>query len=447
MTKKTIRKAACLKQVIEYYKHSHAKKEFVPGKSLVQYAGRVYNEKDMSAMVSAVLDFWLTYGEYAMQFEKLFARFHGVENAILTNSGSSANLLAISALLARNLKNGLNPQDEVITPALTFPTTVAPIVQNNLVPVFLDCEVETLNIDVTYLKKALSPRTKAVCIPHTLGNPCNMAAITDFCRKHHLFLIEDTCDALGSKYGKKLVGTFGDLGTFSFYPAHHITLGEGGAVITANPQLAQVLRCLRDWGRTCSTHCTSCRYADKRDGHCAFRFSQKGSHAMPRDYDKRYVFSYIGYNLKPLDIQAALGIEQLKKFPSFKRKRIDNFNSLYKGLLRYREFLILPRNERHAEPVWFAFPITVRKNKWFNRKELVLFLERKKIETRMIFAGNVLRQPGFRHIRHRSIGVLKNSDYVMEQSFFIGVYPGLGDTQIKYILEQFNQFFKEKALA
>ena len=425
-----------LRKVGELYSLAHVEKPFRPGETRIPYAGRVFDERDMKAMVKAVLDFWLTLGPYGDEFEGKLKSFLGVSNALLVNSGSSANLLAVSALCSKELEDHLRSGDEVITPAVTFPTTVAPLLQNNLVPVFVDCELGTYNVDPMLLEGAVSDRTRAIFLPHTLGNPCDMEAIMSFARDHHVFVIEDMCDALGSRYRGRCVGTFGEFGTLSFYPAHHITCGEGGAVITNSEGLAGIARSIRDWGRACyCTHGTT-----NPLGACGRRFDFEIP-GMPGTYDHRYTYTNIGYNFKPTDIQAALGSAQMDKLADFIQARQRNFRRLDAGLKEFAEFLILPTWKPEAEVSWFAYPITVRETAPFNRKDLVVWLEEGLIQTRLLFAGNILRQPGYRDIPHRTAGPLPNSDLVMRNSFFIGVYPGLRGEHIDYVMERFRRFF------
>lgn len=425
-----------LAKVGEFYSVAHARKPFRPGQTRIPYAGRVFDEREMKAMVEAVLDFWLTLGPYADEFEEKLKSFLGVSEAILVNSGSSANLLAVSTLCSRELEDHLKPGDEVITPAVTFPTTVAPIIQNNLVPVLVDCELGTYNIDPAMLEDSVSDRTRAIFVLHNLGNPCDMGAIMDFARKHRLFVIEDVCDALGSRYNGQCVGTFGELATLSFYPAHHITTGEGGAVVANHERLARVARSIRDWGRACyCTHRTTSPL-----GACGKRFDFEIP-GMPGTYDHRYIYTNVGYNLRPTDVQAALGAVQMDKLSEFIEARQRNFRRLHAGLKDFEEFLILPSWKPEAEAAWFAYPITVRETAPFSRKELVMWLEEGLVQTRFLFAGNILRQPGYRDIPHRIAGQLVNSDLVMRNSFFIGVYPGLREKHIDYVLDRFRKFF------
>jgi CDP-6-deoxy-D-xylo-4-hexulose-3-dehydrase len=352
------------------------------------------------------------------------------------NSGSSANLVAMTALRSRRLERPLEPGDEVITPAMGFPTTVAPIVQNQLTPVFVDCELGTYNLDPTQLEPALSERTRAIFFAHTLGNPADMQAVMAFARTHDLYVIEDVCDALGSVYDGRMVGTFGHLSTLSFYPAHHITTGEGGAVVTDDPDLARIVQSVRDWGRDCH-----CRYDSPPGGACGRRFDWLIP-GLDEPYDHRYLFVEIGYNLKMTDLQAAIGVAQLDKLPDFIAARKQNFARLYEGLKPYEEFLILPRWCAQADPAWFTFPISVRPDAPLSRRELTTFLEQRHIETRLLFSGNVVRQPGYLDIPHRVVGDLPNSDQVLRSTFFVGVYPGLDDARIAYILDTFADCFR-----
>ncbi len=422
--------------VAEYYRASHAPRSFFPGQTRVNYAGRVYDERELIAAVDASLDFWLTAGPRASAFEDGLGRFLGLDHALAVNSGSSANLVAVTALCSRRLERPLQSGDEVITPAVGFPTTVAPLVQNRLTPVFVDCELGSYNLSPDQLEPALSERTRALFFAHTLGNPVEMEPVMEFARAHDLYVIEDVCDALGSTYDGQMVGGFGNLATLSFYPAHHITTGEGGAVVTSDPKLARIARSVRDWGRDCH-----CRYDSPPEGACGRRFKWRIP-GLDEPYDHRYLFTEIGYNLKMTDLQAAIGVAQLEKLPDFVAARKRNFSCLYEGLKPYQEFLILPTWSERADPSWFAFPITVRPDAPFTRRDLVTFLEERNIETRLLFAGNIVRQPGYRHIKHRAVGDLPNSDLVLRSTFFIGVYPGLDDARIAYILETFTDFFR-----
>lgn len=422
-----------IKKVIEFFKLKQ-KNKFIPGKTLIHYAGRVYDEAELVNLVDSSLDFWLTAGRYANELEKNLAAFLKTRYCLLVNSGSSANLLAISALTSPLLGNKrLKPGDEVITTACCFPTTLTPIIQNNLIPVFVDVELGTYNIEIENIEKAISRNTKAIFIAHALGNPANLNKILKIARKYKLWLCEDNCDSLGSKYEGKYTGTFGDISTCSFYPPHMMTMGEGGAVFTSNPLLKKIIMSLRDWGRDC--WCES-----GHDDTCRKRFSQKLGD-LPFGYDHKYVYSHIGYNLRVTDMQAAVGLAQLKKLPFFIKKRRQNFEILYKELLKFKDYLILPEWDGVAKPNWFCFPITMRKETACRRNDLTYFLENKKIQTRLIFAGNILRQPGFKNIKRRVAGSLENTDIIMNNSFFIGLYPKLGREEIRYIIKQFDGFF------
>ena len=422
--------------VTKYYTEKHKSKQFIPGKTYIQYAGRVYNEKEMISLVDSALDFWLTAGRYAKEFEEEFANFLRVKYCILTNSGSSANLLSISALTSPKLgERRLKPGDEVITTACAFSTTVNPIIQNNLIPVFVDVDIGTYNIQVDKIEGAISKKTKAIFLAHTLGNPFNLDKIQKICEKYNLWLIEDNCDALGSKYEGRYTGTFGHVATFSFYPAHHITMGEGGALVTNDNQLKKIIKSFRDWGRDCWCE-PGC------DNTCGKRFGwQLGS--LPYGYDHKYIYSHIGYNLKITDMQAAIGVEQLKKLSSFIEARKKNFILLYEGLKKYEKYFILPEIESKADPSWFGFLLTVQKGAGFTRDEIVKYLEVNKIATRMLFAGNIIRHPSFENVNYRVHKNLDNTDFVMNNTFWIGVYPGINKEHIKYILEKFSIFMEK----
>jgi CDP-6-deoxy-D-xylo-4-hexulose-3-dehydrase len=387
--------------------------------------------------VDSSLDFWLTTGRYAHQFEKEFARFFHMRHAILVNSGSSANLLALTCLTSPLLGDRkLSPGDEVITVAAGFPTTVNPILQNNLVPVFIDVDIPTYNVNVTQLSAALSDKTRAVILAHTLGNPFNLEAVTAFCKEHNLWLIEDCCDAVGALYNSQPVGRFGDMATVSFYPAHHITMGEGGAVLTDKPKLKKLIESFRDWGRDC--WCET-----GKDNTCGKRLDwQLGD--LPHGYDHKYTYSHIGYNLKATDMQAAIGVAQLKKLPAFIEARRANFEYLHKGLQDLQEFLILPEATPNSQPSWFGFPIAVRPEAPFTRNQAVQFLESHKIATRLLFGGNLVRQPAYRNVPYRIVGSLKNADFVMNQVFWIGVYPGLTRPMLDFICDSLHEFSESK---
>ncbi|MBN1287509.1 MAG: lipopolysaccharide biosynthesis protein RfbH [Anaerolineae bacterium] len=426
-----------MQKVAEYYRLAHARSDFRPGVDRVQYAGRVYDEQELCNLVDSALEFWLTAGPYARQFEKALGAFVGVREVIPVNSGSSANLVAMATLCAQQLRTGpLRPGDEVITPAVAFPTTVAPIVQNRLVPVFIDAEPGTYNLDPNQLEAALSPRTRALFFAHTLGNPADMDAVMAFARAHDLYVVEDMCDALGSAFGGKPVGTFGHLATISFYPAHHMTLGEGGAVVTNSRRLARLARSIRDWGRDCW-----CGYDSPPNGKCGRRLQTEIPGASA--YDHRYVFTEIGYNLKITDMQAAIGAAQLEKLPGFIAARKRNFARLYDGLKLFEEFFELPAWHPKADPSWFAFPLTVREGAPFSREVCQRYLEDWNIETRLLFAGNILKQPAYMNIERRVIGDLPVADRVLRSTFFVGVYPGLDDARIDYIVEAFAGLVRE----
>jgi CDP-6-deoxy-D-xylo-4-hexulose-3-dehydrase len=426
-----------LAQVAEYYLEEHQQRDFVPGESRVHYAGRVYDAQEMQNMVGAVLDFWLTAGPEAEKFEHKLGKFLGAREVIPVNSGSSANLVAVTALCSRQLHRGLRPGDEVIVPAASFPTTVNPIIQNRLVPVFVDSCLGDYNLDVSQLEAAVSPRTRALMFAHTLGNPADMAAVMEFVRRHDLLLVEDTCDALGATWDGRQVGSFGNAATLSFYPAHHITLGEGGAVYTSSRRLAKIARSVRDWGRDCW-----CGYDNPVNGRCGIRFEREIP-GLDGKYDHRYVYSEIGYNLKLTDVQAAMGLAQLDKLPDFIARRQENFRYLYEGLKPYEEHLLLPTWHPKADPSWFAFPLWVREAAPFTRYDISRFLENRQIETRTLFAGNILRQPGYQGIDRRVVGDLANADRIMRGAFFVGVYPGLDRAQLDYMIDIFGQFFKQ----
>lgn len=421
--------------VRKLYVTKYGRREFVPGKAPVRYAGRVFDEREMINLVDASLDFWLTAGRYAEEFESRLAEFFGLSDAILVNSGSSANLVAMSIFTSPKLgERQLKPGDEVITAAAGFPTTVAPIVQNNLVPVFVDSEIGTYNVSPVAVEEAISDKTRAIFLAHTLGNPLDLVPILQLSKKHNLWLIEDNCDSFGSRYNGGLTGTFGDAATLSFYPAHHLTTGEGGCVITNNEFLAQIARSFRDWGRDC--YC-----GPGENNTCGKRFSQQFG-TLPLGYDHKYVYSHIGYNLKMTDMQAAVGAAQLDKVESFTAKRKANFRKLYEGLKPFDERIILPEATTGGDPSWFGFIISVRKNAGFTRNQLTGYLEAHGIETRNLFSGNLTRQPAYLNIKRRQAGDLANCDFIAEHTFFVGVFPGLGDAEIDYMINTFSDFFK-----
>jgi CDP-6-deoxy-D-xylo-4-hexulose-3-dehydrase len=424
-----------LKLVREYYQQKFANRSFDPQHDLVHYAGRVFDEEELVNLVDSSLDFYLTANRYAEDFEVSFANYLGLTNAILVNSGSSANLVALTTLTSPKLDDRrLKPGDEVITVAAGFPTTLAPIVQNQLIPVFVDVNLGDYTAIPEQLELAISTKTRAIFMAHTLGVPFNLDVVMDLASKHNLWVIEDNCDALGSRYHDRLTGTFGHLATFSFYPAHHITIGEGGCVVTDNDELARIARSFRDWGRDC--YC-----AGGESNTCGKRFGQQFG-SLPEGYDHKYVYSHIGYNLKVTDMQAAIGCAQLKKLPAFIEKRKNNHKAIAEILRHYEDKLILHRATENSDPSWFCYVISVRENMGFTRNELTRFLEANHIETRNLFSGNLLRHPAFENIEHRVIGNLENTDRIMHNTFFIGVYPGIGEKHLEYIASVFERFFK-----
>jgi len=418
--------------VAEYHAEAFAPRPFLPGGTAVPVSGRVFDDEDLRSLVDSSLDFWLTTGRFAAQFEKQFARWFGIRTATLVNSGSSADLLAVTALTSPKLGDRrLCPGDEVITVAAGFPTTLNPIIQNGLVPVFVDENIPTYNIDVTKLEEARSEKTRAIVIAHTLGNPFDLGAVTEFVEKHDLWLVEDCCDAVGATYRGRKVGTFGDLATVSFYPAHHITMGEGGCVLADKPLLKTIVESFRDWGRDCWCE-------PGKQNTCGKRFEwQLGE--LPCGYDHKYTYSHIGYNLKMTDMQAAVGVSQLKKLPEFIARRRANFHTLYNGLKDLEEFFILPEATPESEPSWFGFPIAVRPTAPFNRNQAIAFLESRQIATRLLFGGNLLRQPAYQGIKHRVVGSLENTDFIMNQVFWIGVYPGISIEMLDYVVDMFHK--------
>jgi len=422
-----------LELVAEYHDVAFAPRNFVPGETPIPVSGRVFDAEELMSLADASLDFWLTAGRYARRFELAFAKAVGVRHAVLCNSGSSANLLAVSALTSKSLRERrLQPGDEVITVAAGFPTTVNPIVLNRLVPVFVDVELETYNIAVEQLEDAVGPRTRAIIAAHTLGNPFDLAAVREFAQRHGLWLIEDNCDALGSTYDGQMTGSFGDFGTLSFYPAHHITMGEGGAVLTNRPQLKLLLESFRDWGRDCW-----CEPGE--DDTCGKRFDWKLGR-LPRGYDHKYIYSHVGYNLKVTDLQAAIGVAQLGKLASFVETRKRNWQFLRDGLEQFEDLFVLPRATERSDPSWFGFPLTVRETAPFGRRDLIDHLESRKVATRLLFGGNLTRQPAYEDLEFRMVGGLPNSDVVMERSFWIGVYPGLTEEMLAYVVSEFERF-------
>jgi CDP-6-deoxy-D-xylo-4-hexulose-3-dehydrase len=414
--------------VTEYCTEAFATQPFRSGESSVPVSGKVFDSAEVRLLVDSALDFWLTTGRYAAQFESSFARWFGLRDCALVNSGSSANLVAISALTSPKLgERRLRAGDEVITVAAGFPTTLNPILQNNLVPVFVDVTLPTYNVDVTQLEAAVSSRTRAIVLAHTLGNPFDLERVTAFARRHGLWLIEDCCDAVGSTYRGRKVGTFGDLATTSFYPAHHITMGEGGAVLTNQPLLKSLVESFRDWGRDCWC-------APGCDNTCGKRFAWHLGE-LPCGYDHKYTYSHIGYNLKMTDMQAAVGVTQLQKLDDFVAARRRNFRILRQGLAELEEFFLLPEATDGADPSWFGFPIGVRPGAPFSRNQTIAWLEQRKIATRLLFGGNLIRQPAYRDCQFRVAAPLDNTDFVMENVFWIGLYPGLSRAALEYMVD------------
>ncbi len=420
-----------------YFKEAFRSKPFVPGESAVPVAGKVLDAADLRNLIDASLDCWLTTGRFATQFERQFARYFDVRGASLVNSGSSANLLAFSCLTSPKLGDrALRPGDEVITVAAGFPTTVNPIVQNRCVPVFIDITVPTYQADATQLGAALSDRTRAIMIAHTLGNPYDLDRVASFAKQHNLWFVEDSCDALGATFKGRKVGTFGDLATVSFYPAHHITTGEGGAVLTNSPLLKTLVESFRDWGRDCWCE-------PGKDNTCGKRFDwQLGE--LPCGYDHKYTYTHIGYNMKMTDMQAAIGLSQLEKLPEFIAARRRNFQRLYDGLKPLEDVLLLPESTPDAEPSWFGFPIGVRQDAPFRREEIIRELESLHIGTRLLFGGNLTRQPAYKDVKFRVVGDLKNSDFVMNNVFWIGLYPGLTDEMLDYTIDIITGFVDKR---
>ena len=428
-------RAEILKLVGEYYSERFTGHAFTPGTDLVHTGGRVFDADELVKLVDSSLDFFLTASRYADQFESEFAELFGTGNAFLVNSGSSANLLALTTLTSPKLaERRLRAGDEVITVAAGFPTTVAPIVQNRLVPVFVDVNLGDYTAISARIEEAIGPKTHAIMMAHTLGVPFDLDTVLRLAKEHDLWVVEDSCDALGSRYRGQLTGTFGDLATFSFYPAHHITMGEGGCVITGDELLGRIVRSLRDWGRDC--YC-----AGGENNTCGKRFSQQFG-SLPPGYDHKYVYSHIGYNLKVTDMQAAVGVAQLAKLPDFIARRKVNFQEIFHMLEEFQDRMILPQATPNSDPAWFGFAITLQERAGFSRNDLTRFLEANRIETRNLFGGNLLRQPAFMDIDKRVVGDLTNTDIITERTFFIGVYPGIGGSQLDYINSVFSRFMK-----
>jgi CDP-6-deoxy-D-xylo-4-hexulose-3-dehydrase len=427
-----------IQKTIEYYQAKFVKHDFVPGKSKLNYAGRVFDHQELINAVEASLDFWLTEGRFSEAFAEKIAEFLGIKHVLLTNSGSSANLIAFSALTSEKLgKERLKPGDEVICVAAGFPATVTPIIQNGLIPVFVDVDIPTYNIKVDMMGKAISPKTRCIFIAHTLGNPFNLDEVMKLANEYHLWIVEDNCDAFGSEYKGKKTGTFGHLSTISFYPAHHITTGEGGAICTNDSQLAAVVRSFRDWGRDC--YCSG-----GENNTCGKRFSQQFGN-LPFGFDHKYVYSEIGYNLKMTDIQAAIGAAQIDKLPEFCNSRKKNFKEWTRIFSKYHDYFILPQATEGADPAWFAFIVTLKKSASFTRDEITRHLNDKLIETRNLFAGNMTKQPGFMNHEWRIVGNLENTDYIMNNTFFLGTYPGIQTEMFSYaesVLDEFFTMFK-----
>lgn len=423
-------------KVSEYFEIK-GQDEFVSGKSRILYAGSVFDDKEVNSVVDSLLNGWLGLGPKAREFNKRFSDYLGIYKSILVNSGSSANLVAVTSLTSKKIDNPIKLREEIITPAVTFPTTVNPIIQNSLIPVLVDVDLQTLNIDIECLKEAITPKTRAIMLPHTLGNPNDMDAIMDIVEDNRLFLIEDNCDALGSEFDGKKTGSFGVLSTCSYYPAHHLTMGEGGsvAVVKEDLKLYRVVRSLRDWGKDCW-----CESDEKSlSGACGKRFDWFVDGV---NYDHRFIYSHIGYNLKPTEMQAAFGLEQIKRIGQFNFIRRRNFDYLYNKLKKYGDYLIFAKKHKKSNPAWFVFPVTVRKNAYFTRETIIEYLEDRGINTRLIFAGDIRKQPAYRDCKFISFKSMKNTEYIMRNSFFIGVYPGIDMRKLHYIVDVFESFFK-----
>lgn len=424
----------------QYVTERDAQKVFVPGETVVQYAGSYFDENEYNAALEILVNGWLGLAEKGLVLEGQLSERLGKDYGFLANSGSSANLLAVATVCSLNFPNHLKPGDEVITAACGFPTTINPLIQYQLVPVFVDVELGNYNIKLSQLEEALSEKTRAVMFAHTLGNPADMDVIVDFCKKNNLILIEDCCDALGSTYDGKPAGSFGDFATLSMYPSHHITIGEGGLVATNNQSSAKIIRALRDWGRDC--WCAG-QASLLPNGSCNKRFS-KWLDGIDEIVDHKYVYGEIGYNIKPIELQAAIGVEQLKKLDFFIERRRHNFMAYYEFFKQYEEWFILPDWQEKADPSWFAFPLTVKDSAPFKKSELTQYLENKRIQTRNLFAGNILRHPAYKNIKHRVVGSLENSDKVISNTFFIGVYPGITKEMLDYVILTLSEYLEAK---
>jgi len=421
--------------LINDYSEIYSKKQkFIPGVTSVPVSGKVIGALEFKNMIEASLDGWLTAGRFNELFERKLSNFLGIKCLLTVNSGSSANLIAFSSLTSSKLKDeAIKKGDEIISVAAGFPTTVNPIIQYGAIPVFVDVKIPTYNIDENLVEAAITKKTKAIMLAHTLGNPFNLKKIKEICDKFNLWLIEDSCDALGSKFNNQNVGTFGDLATLSFYPAHHITMGEGGAIFTNSKQLERIAESFRDWGRDC--------YCEPgKDNTCKKRFEwQLGN--LPFGYDHKYTYSHLGYNMKITDMQAACGLAQLERLNDFINKRKENFNFLYKNLKKLEEFLILPESEKNSDPSWFGFPLSLRKNSQFNRNDLIKYLNRHNVGTRLLFSGNLTKQPYMKDANFKVHGELKNTDFIMENTFWIGLYPGLSEDQLAYSSSIVKEYF------
>ena len=411
---------------------------FVPGKDKVQYSGPIYGDEELRTVVQTILDGWFGVGKNARKFEEAFTSYLGVHDTIVTNSGSSANLIALSALRSNQFSHRLEAGDEVITQSLTFPTTFNPIVQNGLKPVLVDVDLGTYNPNLDQIEEAISHRTRAIVLLHQLGNPNPMDRIMEIAEKNNLVVIEDACDSLGSRYDGRLVGSFGVMATFSFYVAHHITMGEGGAVVTNDRRLSLICRSLRDWGRACA--CPVCEVVIDPNKPCPHK-TKAG--VLPEGYDIRYVYTNIGYNLKPMEFQTAMGSVQLKKLSDFIRQRNNNFKKLYETFVPYETFFILPKSLPKSKPAWFAFPLTIREGAPFGRQEILQYFEECNIETRLFFAGNIIRHPAYLGLNFRTVSGLENSDKILRDGFFLGIYPGITDEKMDYVIDRIHAFMKK----